>query len=134
MPCAESPATWCPASAQLEASFPKQRSGAGRWISPDPRLRRFGVKYLQLGGDTWNRCGHGWLNADAAYDAGDGTPIADRIVVDGTGRLIMRHEITATSRLPFMDNSLQMVYSEHMLVCCVTHAACQHRRDLADGG
>ena len=109
------------AAASIVRAGPTWRS----WQSPDPTLRRHGVRYLQLGGDTWNRCGPGWLNADGAYDAGDGTPVADTIVEDVTGRLIMHHEIKKSSRLPFANASLQMVYSEHML---------EHMLPLAGGG
>ena len=43
-------------------------------------------------------------------------PRPNKIVTDlETGRKIMRHEISATSRLPFSDGSVQLVYSEHML-------------------
>ena len=53
------------------------------WRSPDPRLRAMELNLLQIGGDTWNRCGRGWLNVDGAYDAGDApglvanVPVAD---------------------------------------------------------
>jgi predicted SAM-dependent methyltransferase len=71
---------------------------------------------LQLGGDTWNRCGYGWLNIDGNFDIGDGATGENKIFVDDTERYNMKHFSHSTSRLPFMNASVQMVYSEHMLV------------------
>jgi SAM-dependent methyltransferase len=85
------------------------------WTSPDPRLAALGVRFLQIGGDVWNRCGHGWLNVDSAFDAGDGVPGPNMPVDDKSGRMIMRHWVHNSSRLPLEDASVLMVYSEHML-------------------
>lgn len=85
------------------------------WASTDPKLRKLGIKYLQIGGDTWNRCGPGWLNIDGNFDRGDGALFPDVIFTDDTVRHNMKHIITGESRLPFADNSVQYVYSEHML-------------------
>lgn len=75
-----------------------------------------GIKFLQLGGDTWNRCGAGWLNIDGAFDSGDAPGLkANTPATDSTGRHVMRHEVTASSRLPFANSSVMFVYSEHML-------------------
>uniref|UniRef100_A0A7S2GU10 Methyltransferase type 11 domain-containing protein n=1 Tax=Haptolina brevifila TaxID=156173 RepID=A0A7S2GU10_9EUKA len=103
--CTAIPATQGPLPAHLRRS----------WQSSDPLLRQHRIRYLQLGGDTWNRCGPGWLNVDANYDVGDGAPSANVIATDDTDRKIMRHEVSAHSRLPFANNSFQLVYSEHML-------------------
>ena len=43
------------------------------WQSPDPILRKLGVKYLHVGGDWWNRCHGGTWMRDAAAAARDGT-------------------------------------------------------------
>ena len=85
------------------------------WVSKDPVLASKGIKYLQLGGDTWNRCGPGWLNIDGAFDKGDGAYREDAIFTDDTARHNMKHFITANTRLPFTNSSVQYVYSEHML-------------------
>tara|TARA_B110001452_G_C15111749_1_gene387524 strand:- start:295 stop:732 length:438 start_codon:yes stop_codon:yes gene_type:complete len=71
---------------------------------------------LQLGGDTWNRCGQGWLNIDGNFDDGDVKGLVPNVpITDGTGRHVMRHEFKPKSRLPFADASVLFVYSEHML-------------------
>ena len=46
-----------------------QRSLSRRWVSPDPLLAHLGVRYLQFGGDIWNRCHEGWMNVDMAFGA-----------------------------------------------------------------
>ena len=30
-------------------------------------MAALGIRYLQLGGDWWNKCGDGWVNADAVF-------------------------------------------------------------------
>ena len=76
---------------------------AGPWYSSDPKLRARNVRYLQIGGDTWNRCGPGWLNLDGNFDAGDGALGENIIFVDDTGRFNMKHIVRRESRLPFAD-------------------------------
>ena len=86
------------------------------WQSPDPRLRKMGLNLLQIGGDTWNRCGRGWLNIDGAFDAGDAPGLVENVpIADGSGRAVMRFEANARSRLPFANASVLLIYSEHML-------------------
>ena len=116
--CEPSCQLFCAAEdATLPARFGRRPHDAPPWISPDNKLRRHGVRYLQLGGDTWNRCGHGWLNIDGNFDRGDGAPNgAENIIfTDDTDRHNMKHVTTKSSRLPFADASVQFVYSEHML-------------------
>ena len=31
------------------------------------QMERMGIRYLQFGGDWWNKCGDGWVNADAVF-------------------------------------------------------------------
>ena len=112
----------CPSSGN-SARFP--RFDSGPWLSPDAALAARRIRYLQLGGDTWNRCGIGWLNADGAFDEGDGAQKPNRIYRDETGRFIMRHEVSKHSRLPFRNGSFQLVYSEHML---------EHMLPISGGG
>ena len=112
--------TMCPAT--MDASLPL-RGWANKWVSPDPHLARYGLRFIQIGGDTWNRCGPGWLNMDGNFDRGDVTPPLpanapfreDTIYVDDTDRYNMRHVVSSRSRLPFRDGSVQLIYSEHML-------------------
>lgn len=94
---------------------------------------------LQLGGDTWNRCGQGWLNIDGNFDDGDVKGLATNVpITDGTGRHVMRHEVKPRSRLPFADASVLFVYSEHMLEHLSPAAAVNLLREswrvLAPGG
>ncbi len=107
------------------AHFPGRPRDGSPWRSPDPKLARLGIKFLQLGGDTWNRCGRGWLNADANFDAGDGAPVRNRIFTDGTGRHILSHVVERASALPVANHSLQLIYSEHMI---------EHMTPLSGGG
>ena len=67
------------------------------------------IKYLQVGGDWWNKCGDGWVNADAVF-----MRLPKSVVCEDwrTRRLVMRH--LAEDRLPFPDNSIEFVYTEHM--------------------
>ena len=75
-----------------------------------------GLNLLQIGGDTWNRCGRGWLNIDGAFDAGDAPGLVENVpIADGSGRAVMRFEANARSRLPFANASVLLIYSEHML-------------------
>ena len=116
---APSPADLCPARepAAAGARFPSadERPRTGRWLSADQVLGARNIRFLQVGGDTWNRCGTGWLNMDSAFDRGDGAVRPDEIFVDDTGRFNMKHIIGAHSRFPFADGSVQFVYSEHMI-------------------
>ena len=109
----------------MTGRFGNRAKDAGPWYSVDPQLRARGVRYLQIGGDTWNRCGKGWLNADSNFDEGDGAQGENMIFVDDTGRQNMKHIVTAHSRLPFQSGSVQMVYSEHML---------EHMLPISGGG
>ena len=72
-------------------------------------LASYGVRYLQVGGDWWNKCGDGWLNADFVY-----TRLPVGVVCEDwrTGRYILRQD--AGRRWPFEDGSFDIVYSEHM--------------------
>ena len=86
------------------------------WRSPDLRLRAMELNLLQIGGDTWNRCGRGWLNIDGSFDAGDAPGLVENVpIADGSGRHVMRFEATTRSHLPFANASVLMIYSEHML-------------------
>ena len=105
-----------------DGSGRKGRLGAEQWLSPDRRLQGLAVRYLQIGGDTWNRCGHGWINLDGNFDKGDGALGLDRVFVDDTGRFNMKHFVSDTSRLPFANESVQLVYSEHMLEHMLPHS------------
>jgi len=68
-----------------------------------------GIRYFQVGGDWWNKCGDGWLNADMIF-----TRIPSHVVCQDwrTGRHIMR--LVAGRPLPFESESFDLVYSEHM--------------------
>ena len=72
-------------------------------------MAALGIRYLQLGGDWWNKCGDGWVNADAVF-----MRLPKSVVCEDwrTRRLVMRH--LAEDRLPFPDNSIEFVYTEHM--------------------
>ena len=94
--------------------FDPERPG-GKWLSTDPKLRAAGIRYLQVGGDTWNRCGNGWLNLDGNFDRGDGAIRENEIFMDDTERFNMKHVVSPVSRLPFANESVQFVYSEHMM-------------------
>ena len=74
--------------------FGDRTRDAGPWISPDSQLRKLGVRYLQVGGDTWNRCGHGWVNVDGNFDVGDGAKGENLIFRDDTDRLNMKHVVS----------------------------------------
>ena len=74
--------------------FGDRTRDAGPWISPDAQLRKLGVRYLQVGGDTWNRCGHGWVNVDGNFDVGDGAKGENLIFRDDTDRLNMKHVVS----------------------------------------
>ena len=106
--------TLCPAEPPGGMRFDAERPG-GEWLSVDPKLRSIGVRYLQVGGDTWNRCGNGWLNLDGNFDRGDGAIRENLIFKDDTDRFNMKHIVSPESRLPFANNSVQIVYSEHMM-------------------
>ena len=72
-------------------------------------LIRNEVRFLQVGGDWWNKCGDGWLNADFIYTR---LPVGFICEDWRTGRYILRQD--AGRRWPFEDNSFEIVYSEHM--------------------
>lgn len=97
------------------AGVRRQGMMTSTWASPDPLLNRYGIRYLQVGGDTWNRCGPGWINLDANFDRGDGVVKLNTAFTDDTDRHNMKHIVSKSSRLPFVDNAFMMVYSEHML-------------------
>ena len=84
-----------------------------RWTSPDPLLAHLGVRYLQVGGDWWNRCSEGWLNIDSAF-ANEGLQNY-QIGTDDKGGHNMMAIFDAATVLPFRSQSVQMIYSEHML-------------------
>ena len=68
-----------------------------------------GIRYLQVGGDWWNKCGDGWLNSDFVYTR---LPVGFVCEDWRTGRYILRQD--AGHRWPFEDGSFDIVYSEHM--------------------
>ncbi len=72
-------------------------------------LAAYGVRYLQVGGDWWNKCGDGWLNADFIFTR---LPVGFVCEDWRTGRYILRQD--AGYRWPFEDASFDAVYSEHM--------------------
>jgi len=72
-------------------------------------LAEFGIRYLQVGGDWWNKCGDGWLNADFVYTR---LPVGFVCEDWRTGRYILRQD--AGHRAPFEDDTFEIVYSEHM--------------------
>ena len=67
------------------------------------------IRFLQVGGDWWNKCGDGWLNSDFVYTR---LPVGFICEDWRTGRYILRQD--AGHRWPFEDNSFEIVYSEHM--------------------
>lgn len=67
------------------------------------------LRYLQVGGDWWNKCGEGWLNADFIFTR---LPVGFVCEDWRTGRYILRQD--AGHRWPFEDGSFDIVYSEHM--------------------
>ena len=71
-------------------------------------------RYLHVGGDWWNRCGAGWVNIDVAF-AQLGVP-EGAYARDAHGRKLLHLAVTNRfQRLPFPSNSIQLVYSEHMI-------------------
>ena len=72
-------------------------------------LAEYGIRFLQVGGDWWNKCGDGWLNADFVYTR---LPVGFVCEDWRTGRYILRQD--AGHRWPFEDGSFDIVYSEHM--------------------
>ena len=72
-------------------------------------LAEKGIRYLQVGGDWWNKCGDGWLNADFVFTR---LPVGFVCEDWRTGRYILRQD--AGHRWPFEDRSFDAVYSEHM--------------------
>lgn len=72
-------------------------------------LARNEIRFLQVGGDWWNKCGDGWLNADFIYTR---LPVGFICEDWRTGRYILRQD--AGRRWPFEDGSFEIVYSEHM--------------------
>jgi len=68
-----------------------------------------GIRYLQVGGDWWNKCGDGWLNTDFIFTR---LPVGFVCEDWRTGRYILRGD--AGHRWPFEDESFEIVYSEHM--------------------
>ena len=62
-----------PATLEPQMCAPRDESARQqlrrRWVSPDPLLAHLGVRYLQVGGDWWNRCHAGWLNIDSAFQS-----------------------------------------------------------------
>jgi predicted SAM-dependent methyltransferase len=83
------------------------------WVSPDPFLGSRGIRYLHIGGDIWNRCHEGWLNIDMAF-MGEGLA-EGRMGTDDKGAHNMVHRFSRRTQLPFRSQSVQMVYSEHMI-------------------
>ena len=109
--------TSCPAPPDLctEPAAGLRASNIRRtWISPDPLLSKLGVRYLQLGGDWWNRCGDGWLNIDGAF-AQEGLTGQYQYGTDDKGGRNMQLVWSSVARLPFHSNSVLLVYSEHMI-------------------
>ena len=72
-------------------------------------LAEKGIRYLQVGGDWWNKCGDGWLNTDFIFTR---LPVGFVCEDWRTGRYILRQD--AGHRAPFEDDSFDLVYSEHM--------------------
>ena len=72
-------------------------------------LAEKGLRYLQVGGDWWNKCGDGWLNSDFIFTR---LPVGFVCEDWRTGRYILRQD--AGHRWPFEDGSFEIVYSEHM--------------------
>eukprot|EP00966_Prymnesium_polylepis_P272556 6296866-Prymnesium_polylepis.1 len=113
-------ASRCPPQRQQLCSLQRERpterrAGAlsRRAVSADPILALLGVRYLQIGGDWWNRCHDGWLNIDAAFRQ-EGLR-ENQIGTDDKGAHNMMLSVDANTVLPFADESVQMVYAEHML-------------------
>ena len=76
------------------------------------------IRYLQVGGDWWNKCGDGWLNVDFVFTR---LPIGFVCEDWRTGRYILRQD--AGRRWPFEDSSFDIVYSEHMFEHSTRRAA-----------
>ena len=72
-------------------------------------LAEMGIRFLQVGGDWWNKCGDGWLNTDFIFTR---LPVGFVCEDWRTGRYILRQD--AGHRWPFEDESFEAVYSEHM--------------------
>ena len=71
------------------------------------------MRYLQIGGDWWNRCNDGWLNIDQAFE---GEGMRERqLATDDKGAHNMVLRIGAETVLPFADESVHLVYAEHVL-------------------
>ena len=86
-----------------------------------------------MGGDWWNRChggtwardaaaaardgtGASWLNIDEAFSSEKmGSLTANQIATDDKGGHNMMVAFRADTRLPFLSNSVQLIYTEHML-------------------
>ena len=72
-------------------------------------LAAAGARILQVGGDWWNKCGDGWVNADAIFTR---LPVGVLCEDWRTGRHIVR--LDAGRPLPFEAGSFDVVYTEHM--------------------
>jgi len=72
-------------------------------------LAELGARYLQVGGDWWNKCGDGWVNGDSIFTR---LPIGFVCEDWRTGRHIVR--LDAGKPLPFEDGAFDAVYTEHM--------------------
>ena len=100
--CGEQPL--CPR--RLERPFPGTTFLHRSAASADPLLRKLGVRYLQIGGDVWNRCNDGWLNIDAAFMQ---EGLKDhQIATDDKGAHNMALYWGDSARLPFRSESVQM--------------------------
>jgi len=71
------------------------------------------VRYLQIGGDSWNRCHEGWLNIDQAFRQ-EGLR-EGQVGTDDKGAHNMVLSFSSRTRLPFRSQSVQLIYSEHFL-------------------
>jgi hypothetical protein len=64
------------------------------------------VRYLQIGGDTWNRCHEGWMNIDAAFkQEGLGE---HQLGTDDKGAHNMALTWSNRAVLPFVSESVQL--------------------------
>ena len=87
--------------------------GPSQWRGVRNVLAHLGVRYLQIGGDWWNRCNEGWLNIDSAFQA-EGLRNY-QIGTDDKGAHNMVVIFDSKTVLPFASQSVQLIYSEHML-------------------
>ena len=115
--CARLSGPRCPAVQSMSPRPPQSLRRS--WESPDPLLRRLGVRYLQIGGDVWNRCNEGWLNIDGAFAMEGLRPF--QYGTDDKGAHNLMLAVSSSTQLPFRSNSVQLIFTEHMFEHILPH-------------